>query len=154
MKFSKEAVPTDLGSWFTLAKDPVTGAISEVRIRRLPAHIARRLRRNKVKVKGDTHVLDLGQEEIRAREEVKECWTGARGLTVVAKDEKSAAVYASLCPGVVFPVGAEVSIDECLTDALKVDLLTDYPELLAFIRKRAKGLQILDDEEEEEAQGN
>jgi uncharacterized membrane-anchored protein YjiN (DUF445 family) len=152
--FAKQAGDEDLGKFYKMAKDPDTGKVVELRIRRLPAATARRLRRQKVKIKGDVTIVNVPEEELRQREEALACWTGSRNVVVKAKDDPSAAVYAKLCPGVSFPVGEEVNVDNALTDALKRDILTDYPEVVAFVRKRAKALQVADDEEEEDAQGN
>ena len=144
----------DLGKWYRMSKDPDTGKSVDLLIRRLPADIARKLRKQKVKVKGNVTTIDVATEEIRQREEAKHCWTGSRNLSLKAMDQGAVALNAKLCPGLDFQVGKEVCVDANLTDDLKWNLLTSYPEIVAFIRKRAAALQVADDEEEEEAQGN
>ncbi len=143
----------DLGEWQTFAKDP-DGTVVDWRIRRLPAEIARRLQRQKIKVKGNVTTVDVAAEDRRQRAEALHCWTGTRNQSVTAEDEGAAKLYAKLCPGVQFPIGEKVSIDACLTDALKEDILTTYPECVDFIRKRANVMQAVVDDEDEEAQGN
>lgn len=152
--FSKQAGGEDLGKFYKMAEDPDTKKVVELRVRRLPASVARRIRQQKIKVKGNTTVINVSQEELRQREEALHCWTGSRNVTLKAKDEPSSQAYAKLCPGVQFPVGEEVNVDNCLNEDLKRDILTDYPEVVDFIRKRAKTLQVAADEDEEEFQGN
>jgi len=151
----KKTAVEDLGEWYPFSKDPKTGTVLiEWRIRRLPAAIARQLRRQKVKIKNNVTTVDVAAEELRQREEALACWTGSRGLAMTADDDGAQKLYEKYCPGVSFPIGQDVVVDGCLTDALKRDILTDYPECVDFIRKRAKQLQAVSDEEEDEAQGN
>lgn len=152
--FKKHGSGEDAGNWYKLATDPDSGAVVELRIRRLPADIARKLRRQKVKIKGNVTTIDMPEEERRQRAEALACWTASRNLSVNAKDEAAAAAYAKLVPGVSFPVGVDVVVDGALTPELREDILTDFPEVVAFIRRHAVTLQVVDAEEEEDARGN
>lgn len=144
----------ELGDWFVAARDPKTGETADVRVRRMPADLARKHRQKTYKIKGNTHVIDLDREELRQRNEAIDLWTGARNFGFAAENEAQSKAYAALVPGTEFPVGKEVIVDKLLTDEFKRRFLTDYPEYVNLIRSRSRRLQGVVDDEEEDLTGN
>lgn len=153
--FSKKAAGEDAGDWFDYAVDPDTGKTVALRVRRLPAARLRKLRAQKVKIEsGGVTVIDMSAEEIRQRAEALECWTEARNLELLPETDEEAAAFARMAPGLHFFAGTATAVDDGFTEEIKTHILTTFPEVVGFIREKARALQTDVDKEEDAARKN
>lgn len=153
--FSKKAAGDHPGDWFTYATDPDTGKPVKFRVRRLPAERLRKLRAQKVKIEsGGVTVIDMAAEEIRQRAEALECWTEAQNLELLPETHEEAAAFEKMAPGLTFGAGKATTIDDGLSEDIKTHILTKFPEVVGFIREKARALQTDVEKEEDAARKN